>query len=394
MLFSAKVGVLSGFVATVVIGLAWSSWKASYLPPTERRLNSAYECKTFHEIYTNGTTMCENMWGDAFRVVADTDASGDSHYYTMGFYDTINPNTKFSLAHETPWVITTGNGTFVNGSTTLTLDAQNSKIMVGNFLSGSGILTDTMITAISGLNLTVDKSFTADMTSTSISVHGFEEVTGHPTCNLQYWHLPVAQNQTLGEYSACHSYQSDACCDSSLLTSWSKMNELYGDEYHVDRCGPLSEACEEFFMMEACLYECDPSAGLYRRYGSSQCNSTKSLSEGNDGYTCNDGSNTWEMYKMPIRQGFCDNWFQACYNDKFCGAENGNYFDCAKIYVAPETDDEKQIQDLIIIICVTVIVGSFLIIALGYIIYREKQGQAVFTPLKYAQDSDPDNDGL
>ena len=113
--------------------------------------------------------------------------------------------------------------------------------MVGNFLSGSGILTDTMITAISASGLTtlmtVDnnkKSFTADMTSTSISVHGFEEVTGHPTCNLQYWHLPVAQNQTLGEYSACHSYQSSseirAVSKSDLLTSWSKMNELYGDE--------------------------------------------------------------------------------------------------------------------------------------------------------------------
>jgi len=335
------------------------------------------------------------MWGDAFQVVSDTDpTSGDAHYYTMGFYDTINPNTKYSLAHETPWVITTGKGTFLSGGTTLTLDTANTNIQVGNFVSGAGIATDTKITAISGITVTVDTPFTAAGTSTDIEIHGFEEVSGHPTCNLQYYHLSVAQTQTAGEYSACHSYKSDACCAPSTLTSWSKMNENYGDEYHVDRCGPLTEACEDFFMMEACLYECDPSAGLYRKYSSSQCNYAKSLSEGLDGYYCADGSNTWEMYKMPIRQGFCDDWFQACYNDKFCGAASGNFFDCANIYVAPETAEEAQIEDLITIICVTTIVGGLTFIALGFIIYREKQGKALFTPLKYAQDSDPENDGL
>jgi len=393
MLFQSILLVFSIVSDVAVLGWSWKPWKASD-SLSSRGLNAAYECKPFHEIYTNGTDLCQSMWGDAFQVVSDTDASGDAHYYTMGFYDTINPNTKYSLAHQTPWVITTGYGTFFNGSTNLTLDVENSKIQIGNILSGSGIVVDTIITAISGVTITVDTAFTADMSSTGISVHGFENVNGHPTCNLQYYHLSVAQSQQSGEYSACHSYKADACCAPDTLTSWSQMNDNYGDDYHVDRCGPLTESCENFFMMEACLYECDPSAGLYRRYNSSQCNYTRSISEGLGGYDCADGSNTWEMKKMPIRQGFCDDWFEACYNDKFCGADSGNFFECANKYVAPKTAADILVEDLIIIICVTTIIGTFLVLALGYIVYRERIGQGVFTPLKNAQDSDPDNDGL
>ena len=36
--------------------------------------------------------------------------------------------------------------------------------------------------------------------------------------------------------------------------------------YHWDRCGPLSPQCERFFVQEACFYECEPAAGLFRRY--------------------------------------------------------------------------------------------------------------------------------
>ena len=39
--------------------------------------------------------------------------------------------------------------------------------------------------------------------------------------------------------------------------------------HHWDRCGPLSPACERFFVMEACFYECEPAAGLFRRYPTS-----------------------------------------------------------------------------------------------------------------------------
>ena len=43
------------------------------------------------------------------------------------------------------------------------------------------------------------------------------------------------------------------------------MNNNYGDAYHADRCGPLSDACKAYFIHETCLYECDANAGLYRK---------------------------------------------------------------------------------------------------------------------------------
>ena len=49
-------------------------------------------CKTFREIYDNGTDMCTTMWGQAFAVVADDASKG----YTMGFFDASNPNTAIS----------------------------------------------------------------------------------------------------------------------------------------------------------------------------------------------------------------------------------------------------------------------------------------------------------
>ena len=30
---------------------------------------------------------------------------------------------------------------------------------------------------------------------------------------------------------------------------------LYGDDYKWDKCGPVSNACQEWFIAEQCLYE-------------------------------------------------------------------------------------------------------------------------------------------
>ena len=43
------------------------------------------------------------------------------------------------------------------------------------------------------------------------------------------------------------------------------MNDNYGAAHHVDRCGPISEPCKQYFIMEACLYECDVNTGPYRK---------------------------------------------------------------------------------------------------------------------------------
>jgi len=46
--------------------------------------------------------------------------------------------------------------------------------------------------------------------------------------------------------------------------------EAYGAGYEWDRCGKLSQACERFFVQEACLYECDPNIGNYRKCSDAQ----------------------------------------------------------------------------------------------------------------------------
>jgi hypothetical protein len=39
-----------------------------------------------------------------------------------------------------------------------------------------------------------------------------------------------------------------------------------------------------------------------------------------------------QLEKMPIKAGFCDNWYAACADDKFCAADDGDFFSCAAIY--------------------------------------------------------------
>ena len=73
-----------------------------------------------------------------------------------------------------------------------------------------------------------------------------------------------------GDYNMCQNYKDNACCKSSTVASWDTINANYGDEYHADRCGPLSDSCKAFFVMETCLYECDANAGLFRRYTDAQ----------------------------------------------------------------------------------------------------------------------------
>ena len=39
-----------------------------------------------------------------------------------------------------------------------------------------------------------------------------------------------------------------------------------------------------------------------------------------------------QLEKMPIKASFCDNWYAACADDKFCAADDGDFFSCAAIY--------------------------------------------------------------
>ena len=194
-------------------------------------------------------------------------------------------------------------------------------------------------------------------------------------CMLQYYHkqgddgsyaAPSPENKDAHE---CHPWKDNACCHSATVNSVTAINEAYGEGYHWDRCGPMSNACEQFFIQEACFYECSPHAGSYRRYddktvaafeafmaetgtGEGPCYTSvydkddamyqgtfehdgatyqKSVFYGDGCY----GPNRWQMYKMPIKASYCDAFYTACMDDHFCaaaGESGGSFFGCAADY--------------------------------------------------------------
>lgn len=57
--------------------------------------------------------------------------------------------------------------------------------------------------------------------------------------------LPVPQDETFTE---CHPWKENSCCEQETVRSVQAIKEAYGPEYHWDRCGPVSQACERFFV--------------------------------------------------------------------------------------------------------------------------------------------------
>lgn len=152
---------------------------------------------------------------------------------------------------------------------------------------------------------------------------------GHDVCHLSYFHkdTPGPEPDTFTE---CHPWKDNACCAYGTVETATKLKEGYGAEYHWDRCGPLSPECERFFVQEACFYECDPNAGLWRRFHPSIYDAS------------NNTHNEWQMSNMPIKASYCDAWFTACRKDKFCDSGGGSYFSCAAEY--REVDGLAELQ--------------------------------------------------
>lgn len=155
------------------------------------------------------------------------------------------------------------------------------------------------------------------------------DASGHDTCHLSYFHkdTPGPEPDTFTE---CHPWKDSACCAYGTVETATKLKEGYGKEYHWDRCGPISPECERFFVQEACFYECDPNAGLFRKYHPSIYNAT------------NEDHNEWQLEAMPIKASYCDAWFTACRKDKFCDSGGGSYFSCAAEY--KEVDQVAALQ--------------------------------------------------
>eukprot|EP00971_Amphidinium_carterae_P344815 6485429-Amphidinium_carterae.1 len=152
---------------------------------------------------------------------------------------------------------------------------------------------------------------------------------------------------------------------------------MVGSEYHWDRCGPLSQECERFFVQEACFYECEPNAGYYKKY----VNGTDESGE----------ENHWQMYQMPIKASYCDAWYIACADDLFCG--NGAYSECAKIYEAADpasassSSSSDDGMDVAVVVCI-IVGGALLLVSVASLLFfvaRERAGRPVFSPLMEKQ---------
>jgi folate receptor len=198
-------------------------------------------------------------------------------------------------------------------------------------------------------------------------------------CHLQYFHkdTPSAEDDSMSE---CHPWKNRACCDSSTVLSARTLKASYGAGYEWDRCGPMSDACQRFFVQEACLYECDPNAGLFRKY--------------ND--TSDPDYNEWQMFQMPIRKSYCDAWYDACRNDYFCG--KGSFFECEAFYwedllqnqtttdannKSSSSQESANNQSLLILgLSIAAVVAVLGIVFSIVLITRERNGVPMFAPLE------------
>lgn len=82
--------------------------------------------------------------------------------------------------------------------------------------------------------------------------------------------------------------------------------------------------------------ECDPAAGLWRKHPKHVFD-TETGADGEKVVTIGIKTphNAWQIEKMPIKASFCDNWFAACQDDKFCDPSNGgDFFSCSREYKA------------------------------------------------------------
>ena len=138
-------------------------------------------------------------------------------------------------------------------------------------------------------------------------------------CHLQSLHKDGPPGKNPGSMTECHPWQDRSCCYWDTVKSAETINNLYGPGYRYDRCGPLTPACERFWVQEDCFYECDPNIGIFRKHPNDHT------------YDESQGHNPWEIYKMPIKASYCDAWFRACKHDMFCGKGEGNHIQCGAV---------------------------------------------------------------
>lgn len=242
------------------------------------------ECKKFSELYKSGKDICDKMWHGAFTYEED-----EENAYTMWWFDKENPNNEVTKK-------------LVNRG-----DIEN---LVGGV---------------------VDKCYL------SYNHKGDDE----PLRNDEH---PTEEAE---DFQECHPWSESSCCHQENVKSASTLKALYEDHYNWDSyCGSLSQSCERFFVMEACFYECDANAGIYRKHKDLDTDPNPFGAEKfplHTDPTCVD-TDAWSIKSMPIKASFFDAWWMACKDDHFCSEDEGDYGSCAKAWKGLNEANKEQDQ--------------------------------------------------
>jgi len=287
------------------------------------------QCRTFREIYGNedgipgGKKVCENMWGGAFKYETEEDKA-----FVMFFTDNVNPNE--------------GTANSLNAADASLYDGKGHE------------------------DATKNGNYDTDQ------------------CHLDYFHKDTPSKED--QLSLCPAYQKkEACCAPNTVKDSATVMGGYGKEFHWDRCGTLSPQCEAFFIHEACFYECEPAAGLYRKHPKhvfdTQDNAGGTDSEPEVLIGNASDANTWQMEGMPIKASYCDAWYAACADDKFCASDEGDFFSCALEYKAVDDSSKGLKPGIVAAIVVPVLVATGACFFMIFMVRKERAGQPMFEPI-------------
>jgi len=97
------------------------------------------------------------------------------------------------------------------------------------------------------------------------------------------------------EYKQCHSYKDSTCCTARFTADLAenRTKNLYNHTW--DHCGLLSAKCLSFWIKQECFYQCSPHV-----------------------FAWEDPQFAGGIKGVPVCNGFCDDWFEACKDEKIC----------------------------------------------------------------------------
>ncbi|XP_070605048.1 riboflavin-binding protein-like [Erythrolamprus reginae] len=93
----------------------------------------------------------------------------------------------------------------------------------------------------------------------------------------------------------CTLYAKSACCYPDITEELAHSPVTKVQTTFWNRCGNLSPACETYMKKIECFYRCSPHVAYWAR-----------------------PKQGGAISSVPICQRFCDNWYEACKNDRTC----------------------------------------------------------------------------